>query len=192
MPDKIDELIKQYLESSAGSTTGKRGNVNYPTSSDLYQYLNDELTGAELERMLVFLKTSPEAQALVIRARRLMKRDGGWENEKVASRDIDRARSLMGGGSKKAACPHCGKPITAFKKPLNSQKWTNLAWVLAAAASFALSFVFRRYFMQFLVVTVLAGVKALVELRATKTQILIYKSLSNEDKSQQRLHQHSP
>ena len=48
------------------------------------------------------------------------------------------------------------------------------------AGSFALSFVFRRYFMQFLVVTVLAGVKWVVEMRASKTQIMIYRALAEE------------
>ena len=163
--------------------------MNYPTSSDLYQYLNDELSGAELERMLIYLRDNAEGQALVSRARRLMKSEGGWENEKPEVLSIDRARSLMPDHTQKARCPHCGKPITPFKRPLGSQRWMNLAWMLVALASFALSFVFRRYFMQFLAVTVLAGVQGLVELRATKTQILIYKALQKEDSG--KIHQHS-
>ena len=193
MPDKIEQLIKQYLESSSGALSGQRENVNYPGITDLYRYLNDELAGGELERMLAFLRDNEEGQTLVRNARRLMQSEGGWENETIHPDDLRRARSLMSGPSKNALCPHCGKPITAVKKPLSAQRWTNLAWLTLAVGAFALSFVFRRTFMQFLVVTVLAGVKGLVEMRATKTQILIYKALSEEHDSQQhRLHQHSP
>ena len=192
MADNIEQLLKQYLERSAGAVSERRENVNYPDTGDLYRYLNDELTGTELERMLAFLRDNEEGQTLVKNARRLMQSDGGWENENLDPKDIHRAGSLMSGTSQSALCPHCGKPVTSFKKPLSAQRWANLAWLALALAAFALSFIFRRYFMQFLVVTVLAGVKALVELRATKTQILIYKALSDEqDSHQQRLHQHS-
>ena len=192
MADKMEQLIKQYLETSSQAVSGKREEVAYPSSSELYRYLNDELAGAELERMLAFLRHDEEGQILVKNARRLMQSKGGWETEPVPSAELHRAKSLMKAPSKSALCPHCGKPITAFKKPLSAQRWLNLAWMALALGAFALSFVFRRYFMQFLALTVLAGVKALLEMRATKTQILIYKALSEDDDSQQhRLHQHS-
>jgi hypothetical protein len=61
-----------------------------------------------------------------------------------------------------------------------------------ALISFGLSFVVRHYFMQFLAVTLLAGVKAIVDWRSAKTQILIYRALSAEPGPEQhRLHQHS-
>jgi len=62
-----------------------------------------------------------------------------------------------------------------------------LAALLVLAASFALSFVLRRYFMQCLAVSVLCGVKAVVEMRALKTQVLIYKALSEERSDRTRL-----
>ncbi len=87
-------------------------------------------------------------------------------------------------------CPHCGKPITAFKKPLASQRVWNALWLSAAIAAFAMSFVFPRYFFQYVALTVLFGVKWIVDQRATKTQILIYKALQDDSESFHR--QHTP
>ncbi len=92
------------------------------------------------------------------------------------------------------ACPHCGKKITSFKKPLSRQYLWNALWLVTAAAGLGLSFVFKRYFLQFLVVSLLAGFKWIVDQKAMKTQILIYKALKEESESPSRsrdLHQHS-
>ena len=186
--DKLEQWIEDYLESRPG---GQRQNPNAPSSWDLYRYLNDELEGAELERVLAFLKDNAEGQDLVTRARELMQSEGGWENEAVPSESVKKVKALMRGG-KKTSCPHCGGPITPFKKPLKAQAWAVAGWLILATAAFVLSFFVRRYFMQFLAAAVLAGVKAIVELRAAKTQILIYKALSDTTGgTEHRLHHHS-
>lgn len=129
-------------------------------------------------------------KSLEKQAREITGAQGEWEKESVPPDWIASAKAL-GARQKSASCPHCGKPITAFKKPLTAQKWTNFLWLSLASASFGLSFVFRGYFMQFLLVAMLAGIKAIVELRATKTQILIYKALSEEqDPTKHRLQHH--
>ena len=176
--DSLEKLIKQYLEKHSGAGIGEREHVLYPTSEDLFRYLEDELQGAELERMLLFLRKDAEAQTLVLKARELLQREAESENRPVPPELVERAKSLMTSPDKSAACPHCGKPITPFKKPLRIQKWTNLFWMLVMAVSFTLSFVFRRYYMQCLAVSLLAGFKWALEMRATKTQILVYKALS--------------
>lgn len=181
MADKLEQLIKQYLESRSNDRLERRENVNYPASIDLYRYLNDELEGAELERLLAFLKKNEEWQALVSRARQILSEEEGWKNENVPPDMIRKAQALMGSKTKSASCPHCGKPITPFKTPLSSQQWMNRAWLALTLGSLALSFVIHRYFIQCLVVTALAGMKCIVEMRATKTQILIYKALTATD-----------
>ena len=188
MNDKIERLIKNYLEKQP-RPAGQRQLPHYPEPLELYRYLTDELQGGELEKMLNFLRNNEEGQVLVRSAREIMEKESGWEKESVPP-DWIKVAKKMGAKSQNTVCPHCGKPFTPFKKPLASQKWMNLAWLVLAAASFALSFVFRRYFMQFLVASTLAGIKAIVELRATKTHILIYKALSDEP-SQYRLQDHS-
>lgn len=188
--DKIDALIKDYLKRR--SVPGRRESPAYPDAGVLYAYLADELKGGELERFVELLKNDAETQSLVSRARELFEASGGWEGEKVPSELVQRAQGLMKPKGPSGSCPHCGKPITPFKKPLSAQRWIGAAWLLLAAAAFGLSFVFRFYFMQCLAVALLAGIKGVLEMRAMKTQILIYKALSDDAGSEQgRLHRHS-
>ena len=97
--------------------------------------------------------------------------------ERVPARALERAKSLIIG---RIACPHCGKGITPFKKPYLRQKFLNGLWLVFSCAMFGLSFVFPHYFMQFLALTALFGFKWIVDQRATKSQILIYKALKDE------------
>ena len=192
MTDKLEQWLQRYLESRPGSSGTEGGGEDYPSAPELYRYLNDELQGTSLERMLDFLKGNPEGQRLVLRARELMQNDGEWEKETVSPETVSGAKSLMGVSGRSLACPHCGKRVTPFKKPLKEQRAVAALFGALALASFGLSFVFRHYFMQFLAVTVLAGIKAIVEMRAVKTQILIYKALSDTPEGREhRLHEHS-
>ncbi len=87
-------------------------------------------------------------------------------------------------------CPHCGKPVTPFRQGQKPAAW-NLLWFVGAGLALALSFYLKPYFMQFLVLTLLLGFKGILDQRARKTQILIYKALSEEESGQRhRLHQH--
>ena len=79
-----------------------------------------------------------------------------------------------------AQCPYCRKPITPFKKPLKTQSLINFLWLALSMVSFAGSFVIRRYFFQCLVLALFFGIKWAIELKSTKTQILIYKALKDE------------
>lgn len=180
MTDKIDVLIKSYLESRTPGVSGQREGVIYPSCEVLYAYLTDELQGPELEKILIFLRNNPEAQQLVSKAREIMESQSGWENEKVPKALLDRAKGLMKQTNVAGSCPHCGKPITPFKKPLWSQRWKNILWLALGAGSFALSFVVHAYFYQFLTATLFFGFKWIVEQRATKTQIMIYKALADD------------
>ena len=78
-------------------------------------------------------------------------------------------------------CPYCMKPITPFKKPLKTQNLINFLWLVLAAAAFAGSFVYRRYFFQCLALALFFGIKWVIDIKLTRTQILIYKALKDED-----------
>ena len=45
--------------------------------------------------------------------------EGRWEKQDVPADWIAGAKALQT-GRKNVACPHCGKSVTAFKKPLRS------------------------------------------------------------------------
>ena len=114
------------------------------------------------------------------------------ENREVPTELVQQAKDLIPAARPGAVCPHCGKPVTPFKRSPKAQKAWNALWLIASAGSFALSFAFPRYFFQLLVATLLCGVKWIVENRVMKTQILIYKALSEgEGPEQSRLHRHA-
>ena len=60
-----------------------------------------------------------------------------------------------------------------------SKKW---GWFSGMAVSFGISFLFRRYFLQFLVLTVIFGVKWVFEAGSTKTLIMVYDAWRKRDK----------
>ena len=191
MTDKLEQWLQRYLESRPGSFRAA-GGEDYPSALELYRYLNDELQGTSLERMLDFLKGNPEGQRLVLRARELMQDNSGWEKENVPTALLGQAKSLTGASGRSLVCPHCGKRVTPFKKPLKEQTAVAACFGALALGSLGLSFIFHHIYMQFLAVSVLAGIKAIVEMRVAKTQILIYKALSDGSGDREhRLHEHS-
>ncbi len=114
------------------------------------------------------------------------------ETRQVPPGLVQKAKDLMPSARPGVGkCPHCGKPVTPFKEGGMPPPW-NWLWFAFSGAALALSFIFRPYFMQFLVLTLLLGCKGIVDQRARKTQILIYKALSQEEGGQRhRLHQHT-
>ncbi len=101
------------------------------------------------------------------------------EAEEVPAEALRRAKNLMEG--KNVLCPHCKKPITPFKKPQAQQKLWNTLWLGLAGLMLFLSFVFPRYFFQCLALMLLFGFKWVIEQRASRTQVLIYKALKEEE-----------
>ena len=115
------------------------------------------------------------------KARKIYEQSAQAEGEKVPQELIRKAKNLMN-ATRRVSCPHCGKGITPFKKPIVKQFFWNVIWLSGAVATFAFSFVFRRFFLQFLVAALLFGVKWIVDQKAARTQILIYKALNESDK----------
>ncbi len=162
--------------------------VGAPLSEDFYRFLMDELEGEALQKMTSHLLTHPEDQELVVEARRLLETQAESEAEKVPRRLIQKAKGLMKPGSG-LKCPHCGRGITPFKRPLAKQTLWNAAWLCLAAACFLTSFILHRYFIQFSIFGFLFAVKWIVDQKATKTQILIYRALKEDsEEARGRLH----
>ena len=113
------------------------------------------------------------------RAEGLFQREAESAGEQVPTELVQKAKRLFA-GRLQAACPHCHRAVTPFKRPLQSQRVQNLLWLALTAAAFAGSFLVRRYFLQFLALAVLAGVKFVVDSKSTKTQIMIYKALQED------------
>ena len=194
--DKIETCLKEYFEKERGSLAAGSGAArgrDYPEAGDFYLFLTDKLDGPALLKMLGHLKHHPEDQQYVSRARELMDNLKESEQELVSQEAINRAKALMAGGPD-PACPHCGRSISVFRKSPVKQNLQNKCWLAAGAASFLLSFVFPGYFMQCLAIAFLAGVKWIVDERAAKTRIMIYKALTensgDESKDLHRVSSH--
>ncbi|HTL71105.1 MAG TPA: hypothetical protein VL404_07425 [Candidatus Eisenbacteria bacterium] len=158
--DKLDRQLKEFI--AARRFTGAR-RPQAPSVEDYLLYLEGALEGEPLERMLDHLKTDAEARHLIIEARALLEGGAEARHEAVPAGALERARSL---GRKKS--------------PLRRQGLLTAIWLGIAAVSFAASFFVPRYYMQFLVLTVLFGFKGILDARQLKTQILIYKTLTEE------------
>ncbi len=189
--ERIDHKLKAYLESSRGVLPANDRLDAYPAVEDYRLFITGALEGQALERMLAHLKSDPDAQKLVRGARALIEASAEASSQDVPAGAEARVRALVK-RSPQVRCPHCGQGITPFKKPLAVQRAWSWAWAAGACISFALSFVFPYRYMQFLALTLLFGVKWIVDRRAQKTQILIYKALAeNKETPHEHLHRAS-
>ena len=102
------------------------------------------------------------------------------ETENVPADLIARVKSLVP-GTQRLACPHCGKSITPFKSPLTKQRIKNAIWAFLAFVCFGGSFLAPKYFFQFLAAFLFFGFRWIVDQRATKTQIFVYKALRDSE-----------
>jgi hypothetical protein len=186
--DHTERLLREYLQEMRLSASNRSTLRDFPDTEDFVLYCQDELEGEALVRFERCLTSDRRVQDMVLEAKRLMEEE--LPEQEIPAGLVEKAKRLVKNSGQSAPCPHCGKHITPFKRPTANQKWTNLLWLLLTVISFALSFVFRRYFMQFLALTVIAGVRWAVEMRASKTQIMIYRALSEDpEKPAHRLKQ---
>ncbi len=179
--DSLDKKIKEYLVSERKARVAERGlstRAGYPTDEDLYSFVTDALEGRDLLKMLEYLKSDPRAMELVSTARLLAQEEASSDRQDVPQRLLNDAKALWK-PALSANCPHCGKLITPFKKPVKRQGQWNLLWLVLTVAGFGLSFLFHRYFLQYLSLGVLAGFKWIMDRRSLRTQILIYKALGD-------------
>ena len=118
-------------------------------------------------------------------AKKLFPRMQEADKEVVPEALLARVRSQIS-RAETVNCPYCQKPITPFKKPLSRQKLLNFLWLAAGIGFFLFSFVIRQYFIQWVALGVLCFLKWIVDQKATKTQILIYKALSESGEEKTR------
>lgn len=177
--EDLDSVLKDFLARRRNPPGGTRLEAEYPTSQDFHRFIMNEMNEAEEKKMLNHLKEYPEDQALVTQARQLIDQMAEADSQTVPSKTIRRAKALFG-KENRVQCPHCGKSITPFKQPPRLQLFWGALWLGLGLASFSLSFVFPGYFFQFLVAALLFGIKWIVDQKARKTQVLIYRALRED------------
>ena len=181
--DKLDQQIKALLQEEYQARLLKNRDRQAPAFLDFYGFIVNELDEKRSASVLLYLQNNPEAQEFIQRARLLLKEQPSATLQEVPRDWIASAKKLA--AKKDLSCPHCGKGITSFKKPLSKQKMISMSMIVLAVAAFGLSFVFKRYFLQFLALTIIFAFKYIVDQKAIKTQILVYKALEDQGISQQ-------
>ena len=176
--DLLDKQIKDYFE-HAVSMLPEGGLKPVPSTEEFYWFLMDRLEGKALDDFLEYLKAHPEAQKMITQARSIVNAVDRAESEKVPSDWVRQAKDLVL-KHPNVRCPHCGKSITPFKKPIGRQNIYNILWLLASGVSFLASFYYRLYFYQCLALALFFGVKWILDRRAMRTQILIYNALRED------------
>lgn len=183
--DAIEKEIRRYFSTSRAQALGRRPAAGYPDETDIYRFLTDRLSGAELERMLEHLKLHEDDRRFVARTRELLAETAQAEREEVPAELISRVRAAAP-RSGAVACPHCRGAITPFKRPLGRQKLYLALWLAAGAVFFGVSFLVPRYFVQWTVLGALCLVKCIVDAKAVRTQIIVYKALSEASEAKTR------
>ena len=178
--DTLENEIKTFIAGERlAAGLGKRASAGYPAEKDFYLFVADQLSGTDLKKMLDHLKAHPEDQKIVVKAHDLLSRLEEAKKENVPETLLQKVRARIPQAGA-AVCPHCHKPVTPFKKPLAQQKLLNLLWLAAGTLLFVLSFLIRHFYVQLVVVGALCIAKWIVDQKSTKTQIMIYKALSDE------------
>ncbi len=180
--DTLDKQIKDFFTREISKLSKGSRLKGDPAIEDFYEFVMGKLEGKALDDFLDYLKGNPEAQKMAAQARTLVLNERESEKETVPAGWTQQAKELVLKNSA-VRCPYCMKPITPFKKPLKTQNLYNFLWLALSIIAFLISFATRRYFLQCLAVALFFGIKWAVDQKATKTQILIYKALKDDDLS---------
>ncbi len=159
-----------------------------PSVEALCDYLTGRLDAKSHEEVARYFEEHPDETFFIEKAKELLSSKSSQEDMAVPEEWVERAKNLMkkNQAQNKARCPHCGGAITPFKKPLGSQRFLIVLWSALALTAFTLSFVIRHYFVQWTALALVFAVKAMIDQRSAKTQILIYKALSEEQGQRDR------
>jgi hypothetical protein len=158
--NNIDHLIKEYFQKTA-SNFDKEGMSlqNCPDELVLCDYLENRLNPEKQKQVLNHIAECSHCLCLLALAQRSVLADKDLPSVEM----IKRAKNIMPKKSKK--------------------KISNYMWPIFTFASVGLSFIFTHYFIQFLVLAVIFGIKWVFDTGSTKTLIMIYEAWCKKDKA---------
>ena len=183
--DKIDRFMRHYLLENLS----KNASAECLAHEELVSYLRGELSGVDNDRVerhlsacllclneinsvieIIQVEQAPDEPGIEL----INKLKASLENVptegqgptvtcKNCTRTVARGLSY---------CPHCGNRILLRKNVLyylNKNKW-----LLASITAFVMSFIVKRYFLQFLALAVVLGIKWALDPMRAKTLIMVY------------------
>ncbi len=157
--DTIDKILKDYLTNKANS--GASRDIFEPGEGIWHRFFDNSLTEAESEQMSAYLLRDKDAREFALKTRKIL--------GEIDAAPAQAPREWVA-TAKKIVTAKASKPKKRHLYPI---------WYGVAAVSFCLSFLMPRYYMQFLVLATLAGIKAISDQRQAKMQILIYRALES-------------
>lgn len=149
----LDDLIREHLTRKA--PLGRRS-AGFPSTEEYHAFVTGEMKGEALERMLAYLREHPEERDFIASAR------GAVGN--LERRDLPRPPARWIRDARRLA----SKPAASAPKAA--------VWGLLALGAFALSFAFPRFFIQFLALAVVMGLRWAFEALPRRTQIFVQRS----------------
>ena len=152
---KLDNLIKSGLREKMGSLSIEKTD-KCPNETRLGEYLEGRLSQKQEQLIAEHIRSCY------------------WCIEQLDQ--AQRARPKLGVGGRKMSL--IGKK-TALISWIKKNKW-----LLGAAIAFILSFAFPGYFLQFLILTLLMGMKWVFATGGTKTVVMIYDALRRKNKGE--------
>ncbi len=136
-------------------------NIRCLDEKALSAYLDEDLSGAERERIERHVGDCNICLDML-----LVAYEGQGRNRKCPPILKDRIKNRLG--------------------LRQAKKRTELKWLFAGLVFFALSFIFRHYFLQFLEIAVILGFKWVMEGEGAKRVIMIFKGIQEKEKKFER------
>ena len=141
-------------------------NMDCPDAKQLSSYLDDELSDSERSSIEEHIAGCNQCLDFIVLAHEA----GGMR----------RRRAMQ-------ACPRFLKDRIRMRLGLKKKRSGHGArWLLAALLLFALSFVVKKYFAQFLVAAAILGFKWVMEGEGAKRAIMIFKGMGQQEKKNER------
>lgn len=154
----IEELIKRYLENKMSNKEYSSPYSDCPQELNLSDYLENRLNQEEENSLLEHIADCPHCLSLLELAQQAKEK----AHNTLTPEMITHAKDV------------------ALKRPKKSI--SNYRWAILALLSFALSFIFTRYFLQFLILAVVLSLKWILDTGSTRTLIMIYETWRKKDK----------
>ena len=169
--DKIDSLIKKHLISNAAGAGLKRSR-RCPSEAELSAYLqglvskekNDSIS-RHISRCLFCLDLIEQASR-----RHMSIRETGPSKELIKQ----------------------AKAIAEKQAPVGFRQFKKHLWLIGTIISFSLSFILPKYFLQFLILTLILGIKWALDTANTRTLIMIQESWRNKHRDRDKDNQENP
>ncbi|MCG3176139.1 MAG: hypothetical protein MOGMAGMI_01080 [Candidatus Omnitrophica bacterium] len=165
-------------------SSGRETRAEAVSNEVLARFIEGKLTEEEERWVLSALASDRSLQDLILELRGGAGLPGFDEGAPEVPREWSLKAVGLGAGASGArglVCPHCHKAIEApAAGALGKRRAAAWAWLGACVVCFVVSLAVPRYFVQWVALAVLCGIKWAIDARTVRSQVLIFKALREE------------